>query len=279
MTSLTTDLGNLFPEENLLDKATNKSSCGKANTVVSKLVINWRQLNSAECNVSFFHNLLSKNISTRDIHSFVKKQAGLKKIHKNLDKPLTRRAMRSKLNDACAFINRQKRIVFNLKKELLTAVGMKRYLHRRMLKQIRTKLSQEKKVQLENDLKKVQRYESLQAQMDREIREQNFMIPASIQQFKEIKAFKTPQEVQNVQEPPVVYDPTIILSKDEENLLSKGPGFSVRQTVSCEDFKVELEKMVCKQKYGDSSDEIQPTQPQSLGFNHSRVSNLSTEIN
>ena len=86
MLSLTTDLGISFPEQNLLDKATNKSSCGKANTVVSKLVINWRQLNSAECNVSFFHNLLSKNISTRDIHSFVKKQADLPDDDKNVAK-------------------------------------------------------------------------------------------------------------------------------------------------------------------------------------------------
>jgi len=45
MSSLTTDCGNLFPDENLLDKdmdkATNKSSCGKAKTVVSRLVSNW----------------------------------------------------------------------------------------------------------------------------------------------------------------------------------------------------------------------------------------------
>ena len=80
MLSLTTDLGISFPEQNLLDKATNKSSGGKAHTVVSKLVSNWRQLNSAECNASFFHKLLSKNISTRDIYSFVKKQAGLRKV-------------------------------------------------------------------------------------------------------------------------------------------------------------------------------------------------------
>ena len=194
MISLTTDNGNLFPVEKLLDNATNPNSCGKANKVVSRLVHSWRLLNRAECNVSFFSKMLCKNISTRDIHSFVKKQASLRKVQKELDKPLSRRALRSKLNDAGAYIVRQKRTVQNLKKELLAAVGNKRYLHRRILKQIREKLTIEKKVQLNKDSLKIKRYESIQAKMDRENRENTFEIPPQIQHFKEILAFKPPTD-------------------------------------------------------------------------------------
>ena len=99
MTTQTTDQGNLsFPHSNVDDNAMMPLSDGKAKTVVSRLVKSWRQLIGAECNMVFFSKLLSKNISTRDIHSFIKTQAKLRKAYKGLDKPLSRHAMRSKLN-------------------------------------------------------------------------------------------------------------------------------------------------------------------------------------
>ena len=158
MTTLTTDHGEfLSPEVELLDKTTNQGSCGMAKSVVSKLVKCWRQLNSAECNVTFFSNLLNKNISTRDIHSFIMKQAGLRKVSKDLDLPLSRKAMRAKINDACSFASRQKRLLTKLKKDLLQEMHNKVYAHRRLLKRIREKMIAEKRLQVENDLKKVQR--------------------------------------------------------------------------------------------------------------------------
>ena len=248
--TLTTDQSaSLSLKENLLDNTTNVSSCGKAKTVVSKLVKAWRKLNHAECNASFFSSLLSKNISTRDIHSFISKQAGIRKTKKDLDKPLSRKAMRAKLNDACAFANRQKRIVNHLKKELLKAVDMKVYTHRRTIKQIRDKMSLEKKEQMDKDVKKVQRYEAIQSDINTESQKQKLSIPASIQHFASIKAFNPPQETPIHMDPPVVYDRNISLSQDEMNLLSKGPKFAVRQALTSEDFKVELEKMVSKQKF------------------------------
>ena len=133
MTTLTTDKGEtslVEPLENLTSSAMNSSSDGMVKTVVGKLVKSWRQLYSTESNISFFNSLLVKNICTRDIHSFVSKQASLRKIHKGLDKPMTRAAMRAKLNDACAFAHRQKRVVNKIKRELLVAVGHKRYRQR-----------------------------------------------------------------------------------------------------------------------------------------------------
>ena len=159
----------------------NTDSCGKAKMVVSKLVKSWRQLNSAECNMTFFSNLLSKNICTRDIHSFILKQAGLRKSIKQLDIPLSKKAMKSKLSDACSFALKQRRMVGNLKRELLQAVGRKRYTHRRIIKQLRDKFSAEKKCQEEKDLEKVQRYLSIQSQMMKQTDENMHSIPASIQ--------------------------------------------------------------------------------------------------
>ena len=117
----------------------NYDSNGKVNSVVSQLVINWRKLIGSECNVHLFATLLKKGISTRDIYSFASKQAKLRKVCKSIDMPLTKTAMRSKLNDACAFSARQRRVVNKLKRELLKATGYKRYKQMKILKQIKEK--------------------------------------------------------------------------------------------------------------------------------------------
>ena len=124
MTTLTTTDGDVSSPQNLnsLTDAMNMDSYGKAKPVVSQLVYNWRKLMKAECNVNLFTNLLKLDISTKDIFFFVQKQADMRKVHKDLDKPLSRMGMRSKLNDACAFVCRQKRIVSRLKRELLNPI-------------------------------------------------------------------------------------------------------------------------------------------------------------
>ena len=106
MTTLTTAEGT-FPSSNNLNSMTNAmniDSYGKAKLVVSQLVTNWRRFMKAECNVNLFASLLKLDISTKDIFFFIQKQADMRTVHKDLDKPLSRMGMRSKLNDACAFV-------------------------------------------------------------------------------------------------------------------------------------------------------------------------------
>ena len=123
-------------------------SIGKVDTVKSKLVKAWRQLSQAECNILFFQKLLRKNISTRDIHSFISTQAKLRKVHKGLDKPMSRVAMKAKLNDACAFAVRQRRLVNDFKRKLLFSLGSKKFKHKKVLKQIKLKMMSEKNIQM-----------------------------------------------------------------------------------------------------------------------------------
>ena len=154
--TLTTDNGNFeIPEVNLLDKAMNNSSNGKAKTVASKLVQNWRILIKSECNVRMFANFIRNGISTRDVQSFVSKQAKLRKIHKDSSEPLSKAAIRSKLNDACAFVSKQKRVVFRLKIELLKAFSNKRFKQKKVLDQIKVKIEEERKSQVQNDMLKL----------------------------------------------------------------------------------------------------------------------------
>ena len=250
MTSLTTVQGEMFvePLENLTE-AMNSTSNGKVNAVVGKLVKNWRQLYRSESNVHLFSDLLSKNICTRDIHSFLTKQASLRKVHNNLDKPMSRAAMRAKLNDACSFSYRKKRDVNRIKRELFEATGRKRYLQRKILKQVRSKLLAEKVEQSKINETKVQRYLKLQSQMEEDIQNSPFLVPTVIKEYKGIKAFSKPEALSESTEPPMVYDECIKLTEDEIAVLSKGPGFAVRQKLVEENFKIELEKMICKSKY------------------------------
>ena len=261
MTLSTDQKGNLPSTLNFDDEAMIKESNGKVNTVTSQLVHNWRLLMTSECNVNLFNNLLKNNISTRDIHSFVQKQAGLRKVHKNLDEPLTRAAMRSKVSDACAYILRQKRIVGKLKKDLYMVTGRKRYLQRKIIKQVRDKIEVERAMKTQADLDKVQRYAELQAQMLTSMSESQFIVPASIEKYSGIKAFCYPENVPLEPEQPMVYDEDISLSANELLVLAKGPKFAVRQDLMRENFKLELEKMVCKQKYGSSDSELSPAEP------------------
>ena len=139
MDTPTTDPGSFLSSvDNLTSSSKNDSPIGKVKAVVSKLVENWRQLISSESNVDLFAKLLKRHISTRDIYFFLKKQAMHKKVHKELDQPLSRKAMRSKLNDACAFSIRQRRVVNRLKSDLLKATGYKRYKQRKIIAQIKS---------------------------------------------------------------------------------------------------------------------------------------------
>ena len=155
--TLPTDNGDvlLSSTSNLTENPMNTDSNRKANTVVGKLVKNWRILIHTECNINFFTKLLKLNISTRDIHSFILKQAQLRKVLKDLDKPLSRTAMRMKLNDSCAFLMRQRRIVNKAKQDLLKAVGGKRFKQKKIIKQVREKMVLERNVQENKDAFKI----------------------------------------------------------------------------------------------------------------------------
>ena len=94
--TLTTDIENIpYHKFNSMLKVKNNVSVDKAHTVESQLVQNWRKLMKSECSMSLMTSLLRKNISTRDIYFFAKNQAKLRKVYKDLDRPLSKAAMRA----------------------------------------------------------------------------------------------------------------------------------------------------------------------------------------
>ena len=183
------------PNREIVGQAMNVASDGKVNTVVSKLVNSWRQLIGSESNVHLFTQLLKKGISTRDVHSFVSKQAKLRKVLKGLDKPLSRAAMRTKLNDACAFNVRQKRVVSKLKRDLFDATGQRVFKQRKIIMQVRAKMDEERKILKKSVLKKVSRYQEIQSLINDDKSIKPSTLPASIQDYSNLKAFSQPEAV------------------------------------------------------------------------------------
>ena len=101
----------------------------------------------------------------------------------------------------------------------------------------------------------------------------DFCLPESIQEFSELLVFREngfDGLDNNLVEPPMICDKSIKLDACEMAILSKGPKFAVREELVEENFKIELEKMICKRKYRsmdfeDDLAEFDPAEPLSKG--------------
>ena len=224
--------------------------------MVGKLEKCWKKLAQTESNVFLFSELLKRDISTQDIFFFALKQAKIRKVHKKLDPPLSRAAMRSKLNDACAMAIRQRQELKKLKLELLHSVEDKRFKQKRMVKQIRLNVESFKQTLKAKDMNKITRYELLQNRMKEAQENSTFVLPKSLEKFRDLMVFSSGKIVLDGAEidPPMVCDENISLSQNELLLLSKGPKFSVRKDLKENEFKLEVEKAICKRKYSTFED-------------------------
>ena len=142
-------------------------------------------------------------------------------MYKDLDRPLSRAAMRAKLNDACAFVHRQRRFVTRTKQDLLRALDNKKFKFRRIVKGIRENLSFEKASILAKNASKVEHYVKLQLEMESQQSQRSFVVPSSISRFSSIKAFRKSEEPVLQDDLPMVYDDKIKLSEAEISVLSK----------------------------------------------------------
>ena len=159
--------------------------------------------------------------------------------------------MRSKLNDACAMANRLRQDLRRLKLELLQVVDNKRFKQKRLVRQARQKIESLKHILRAKNEAKVVRYESLQKRRVEAQETSSFVIPDSLEKFKDLKIFSSDNLMVDGAEidPPMVCDDDISLSHEELLLLSKGPKFSVRKDLKENEFKLEVEKSICKRKY------------------------------
>ena len=87
--------------------------------------------------IHLFSQLIRLNISTRDVHSFLMAQA---RLRKTLNPPMSKAAMKVKLNNAAAYACKLNNEISKLKRALLKATGKKRCKQKRIIMRIRNKI-------------------------------------------------------------------------------------------------------------------------------------------
>ena len=74
--------------------------------VEERLNLTCKKLCETEVNIRLFSKMVRHGVATNDVRNFAAKQAMLKSINHKMNAELVRRAMKSKLTDACSLAHR-----------------------------------------------------------------------------------------------------------------------------------------------------------------------------
>ena len=215
--------------------------------VEGKLWETLRVLAGTEGNIYLFSTLKSLGLATNDVRNFVQKQTIHKRIEKSVDGRLKRVAMQSKLRDACAFAKRLRQDKNCLKRKILMKYRTDKAKGRRIIKDMIMRYRKLKLVEKSDADKKISLYRE-KNELERSLK----VAPTYASELLgNVNIFSASQAEVEPQEPlgPFICDPTIKLSPNELKILSRGPKFMVREDLNNNDFDLEVEKMIVKQKY------------------------------
>ena len=120
----------------LRENHSNSKVQGHINGIISKLYRAYNGIMENETRIWMLKSLTKNNISTNDIHAFVKNQAGLRNFNKDLDQQTMKVAMRAKIRDIRMTLNHQYRAKPLCQGQLLRALDGKSYALRKKLKKI-----------------------------------------------------------------------------------------------------------------------------------------------
>ena len=224
-------------------------------TVECQLERTYELIAATEANIEMFGVLMKLNLATNDIKNFVKKQIIHRRVDMKPDLRVQKLAMKSKLADACAFSKRLRK-----KRDVLKSRLCKRFGNscgRRMIDCMVKKFRAQKKAHMDANRVKIERMK----QKDKLEKALRYAPPGTEKYLENVNIFTPSQYEVKPEEPvmPFVCDPSIELSKEELELLARGPKYMIRDVLDREEFEVELEKMVAKQKFdnvfSDSKDD------------------------
>ena len=228
---------------------------GKLNTVIIKLV-------EAEARMDLFSELKKRGMCTRDIFQAAMNQLRSRRVLTKLDRQAINKDMTTKIRDAQVHIKRLKEEKIRLRQLMLSELGGKRFLLRRLTKRLNTEARTYKNSLKAAYIKKIKHYEKEQAELLKRPDDCDSTINMSYNSMEGTcveKYINVIREVDLLQpEPPgmpMICDKNIKLSHSELSLLARGPRFSVRSELNEEEFEVELESMITKKKYRSDTEE------------------------
>ena len=200
-------------------------------------------------------SLLKQKLATWDVFNFAVHQAELRTSIKTLDWQTVNAALRAKLKDTRQTLNREKK-----KKSQIECTIRRDFSHMKTtLKQImapwKNIIKKEKEVRLNGFRRKIKHLKKKQEEKTyfhrgRKIAQTH--VPKFLQEYSRLKIFAPAVNFPRKEKlnGPFVGRNTIKLSEGEIRVLSRHPKYSVRKKVDATDYKIEIEKMNAKKKFG-----------------------------
>ena len=210
--------------------------------------------------------LINENLATRDIFFFIKKQAELRVVDKQLDEDTMKLAMRQKIKDLRKALKIQKAKALTLEQLLRDVLGNNRRKYRRQKSEMKIKVSKMRRNKWLAYRRKIKHYRNIQqraeprrfytveegyGEKNNKKDKKKHDMPRNLDIYSDLSVFNGPDGLPKRQEPlgPFICDKSIILSPEEILILKKSPKFSIMSEVDEKDYKIETEKMLCKHRY------------------------------
>ena len=219
-------------------------------TVEGRLWSTLKTLAATEGKIYLFHTLKSKGLATNDVRNFSIKQTIHKKVNKGIDSKVRRTAMQSKLADALAYASRLRQQKSSLKKQIQKKHKGNKSKCKKILHDLQQRYRRTRVIEMDEADKKIVHLseKDMRVRVSKEAPRATRAILDGVNVFCD--GLPTEPEAP---EGPMICDSTLKFDMNELKVLAKGPKFMVREELQSEDFKVELEKMIVKQKFDERS--------------------------
>ena len=158
--------------------------------------------------------------------------------------------MKSKLNDACTDVHRQRQLRNKLRSEVMQIYEKDKNIGRKIIKKCDSIATDAKIKQRVKNGTKLQR--NLRKQQLEDIKEE---VPPGVSEI--VKGVEVFRKYLVPEDPigPMICSKEIILTQDELNFLTKGSRFMARGELDIKEFMVDVEKMLVKNDYNQDDSE------------------------
>ena len=235
-----------------------------ADTETSELVKAIEKVNDCEARVQLLMDLNNKGLCTRDVYSFANKQASLRSVTKNLHKPTIREAMSAKISDSRQALKMHRIRLKAAKAWLLDKLGGRRFKLRKLVKMVRSNALQKTLKTERKNKKKIEHCEKTQTvhKADNSKKVKHFKastVHSRLREYEELPIFGSPNDlpVREKSHGPFICSPLINLDSNERVLLNRDPKYSLMQKVQPAEFNTEIDRGLCKHRYGKMEEMLQ----------------------
>ena len=226
-----------------------------------------KKLAETEVNIGLFNKMARGCVPTNDVRHFILNQTRMKQSGSKIQYSMVRKIMKEKLNDACSVANKLRQKKRALKRLLCTKFSYPKSRHNRVLREVSVNTANHKDKHRDKTAKK---FVHCKSKMNNVINERSIAdIPKDTWDIAKGVNIFNKELFQEECADPMICAKDIELSQDELEFLRKGPRFMMRQHVKEDEFMVDIEKMIVKEKYDANSSGREESGRETGAFNRS----------